>query len=272
MKILERPIFGPACRGRCALSTSVWLFALIGIVAFQIEPTSADAVDPQTWFSKAVQIDLSGNDRDTTHFAFELYRRAADAGLPEAEFNIGIMLDSGRGVAADVRQAAIWYARAAAHGNKRAAYNLGQLYEAGQGVPQNSDLALTWFAASNLPAAKRRRVTSSRARGAFTPPVLVSPQEGAILAAKSGIELVWTARAQPEPSHFFVQLRNTDRADPKEVLAGFVSTSSTLIEQPEKTTEYAWRVLTVARDASHYAASPWSIFQVIGYKTGLIKP
>lgn len=234
----------------------------IGLAIALISLAPASATEASGWFNDAVRFDAAG---DATA-AFGSYRRAAEAGLPEAEFNVAVMLDSGRGVAQDVAAAAVWYARAASRGNPRAAYNLGQLYEAGEGVPRNTDLARAWFASSNLPAARARAVALRNAPGegaaALTPPQLVAPATGVAIHADAGIELVWTGQTQPDPVRFFVEVRALEESGSREVFSGSTETSSLFAALPVPGGDYAWRVLTVGRRSSRYAASEWSRFRV----------
>lgn len=226
----------------------------------------AQVVDSTALFNEAVRLDLSGE--DAAPRAFELYRRAAEAGLPAAEFNVAVMLDSGRGTAADMTEAATWYARAATHGDQRAAYNLGQLYESGSGVPRNVDLARAWFKASSLTAARERlsRLRTPPANGEILAvPRCVSPAAGSrSRSGTGGIELVWTSAQQPEPVHFFVEVRTVTPAGSAEVYSGIVETSSVLAPSPRSPGSFAWRVTALGRKAGSYMASNWAPFSVAG--------
>ncbi len=254
------------CTRSCAVIGLLIALALSSSLARAADPT----VDPTAWFNEAVHYDLSGE--GAAPLAFVWYRRAAEAGLPEAEFNVAVMFDSGRGVKSDVAQAATWYARAATHGDRRAAYNLGQLYEAGQGVPQNVDIARAWFAVSDLPAARARLAASHsrilRRGTALSAPIPVAPTASASVSpGMSGIELVWTSKSQPESVRFFVELRALGPFDSREVFSSYTTTSSILATLPDVRGDYAWRVLTVARQASQYAASDWLIFSIAPTKS-----
>ncbi len=240
-------------RGRAAgLSAVAALIVAVSFVAAR-----AASLD------EAARLDLEGK----ADLAFAAYLQAAKAGLPDAQFNVAVMLDSGRGVTPDLSQAAAWYARAAAHGKPRAAYNLAQLYEAGEGVPRNAELARAWFEASKLPAARShlvwqpqepRTVTSERL-GA----VLVSPAADAkVNAAAKGVELVWTAAAQPEPAQYYVELRAVKKADMPEIFSVMTKLSSVYVRLPDDTTEYVWQVTAMARKSEQYVATGWSSFSV----------
>ncbi len=225
-------------------------------------PSLASGAGAAHSFDQAIRQDGKGH----AHLAFLLYRRAAEAGLPDAEFNVAVMLDSGRGVTSNIAQAATWYARAAAHGNHRAAYNLGQLYEAGEGVPKNNDIARAWFAASALPAA-RSRLAAPRIRvsggTALKAPNAIAPAAGARLDSRSGgIELVWTAPAQPEPVRYHVEVRAPGAPGSHDVFSSFTGTSSLFARLPDLHGAYTWRVLAVARLTGRSAASDWLHFTV----------
>ena len=240
-----------------------WVVAAFALVLIA-HPLTGRASDATDWFDAAVRSELDGGGGPEK--AFALYLRAAQVGLPEAEFNVAVMYDSGRGVGQDVAQAALWYARAATHGNHRAAYNLGQLYETGQGVPLNADLARSWFTVCDLPAARdhlaatRVRTPSGTVLSAPTP---VAPSSGSTVdQGMGGLELVWTSKPQPEAVRFFVELRSVDHDGSHEVFSGATDTSGVLATTPDMKGDYAWRVLAVAREASHYAASDWQRFTV----------
>ncbi len=239
------------------------LFAAV-LVAAALVGSRASAEDATIWFDKAVQYDLSGG--DAVPLAYEWYKRAAEAGLPEAEFNVAVMLDSGRGVEHDIAQAAIWYARAATHGNRRAAYNLGQLYESGQGVPRNADIARAWFAASDLAAARVHLVASRPPMlvgTVLSAPIPVAPNHHTdVDPSMDGVELVWTAKSQPESVHFFVELRALGPVMSREVFSGFAGTTAVFAALPDMRGDYAWRVLAVAREADRYVASDWLRFSI----------
>ena len=235
----------------------------LALVCLAASARPAPAADPSAWFAQAVRLDLGS---EGAAQAFALYRRAAEAGLPEAEFNVGVMLDSGRGTATDVAQAATWYARAAMHGNRRAAYNLGQLYEAGDGVPRNVDLARAWFAASDLAAARAHLAdlpVQAPADRALSAPSPVFPSGGTSMdAAVGGVELVWTARPQPEAVRFFVELRQLGPSGAREVFSSFSDTSSLFAPLRGAPGPYAWRVFTIARQRGTYERSEWVSFSL----------
>ena len=231
------------------------------LLLFAQSATSAGPEDSITLFREALRQDLMGGSTGA-RLAFDTYRRAAEGGLPEAQFNVAIMLDSGRGVSPDVAQAATWYARAASHGIRRAAYNLGQLYEAGQGVPQNVDLARAWFKASDLPAARARlnAIRSGAAKAAtLSAPTLIAPANSELIGSgANSVELVWTARQEPEDTHFFVELRALVPSGAREIYSGFVDISSLDVPLSGIKGAFAWRVFAVARRGGRYAASDWS--------------
>ena len=235
-----------------------WAAAAL-VVVLIAHPLPGRASDATDWFNEAVRSELDGGGGPER--AFALYLRAAKAGLAEAEFNVAVMYDSGRGVGQDIAQAAVWYARAATHGNHRAAYNLGQLYETGQGVPLNADLARSWFTACDLPAARDHLVTTrvrTPSGTVLSAPTPVAPTAGSVVGpGMGGVELVWTSGPQPEAVRFFVELRSIDGDASHEVFSTSTDASGVLAATPSPKGDYAWRVLAVAREASHYAASDW---------------
>ena len=220
------------------------------------------AATPGEDFQDAIRLDLAGK----TQLAFSTYLRAAAAGMPQAQFNVAVMLDSGRGVPRDRAEAALWYARAASHGNQRAAFNLGELYDTGEGVPQNTQLSRAWFAESGLPLPTRAE-PKPRSRPAndmvvLTAPELVSPRSGSKLVTDvDGVVLVWTAKPQSVPTHFYVEVCSLGSADEREVFSGESSVSSVFAKLPDRG-RYAWRVFAVATDGKDYKQSEWQTFTV----------
>ncbi len=204
-----------------------------------------------------------GTPRDSAK-AMRWYMEAAADGLAEAEFNVGVMLDAGTGVPQDHVAAAVWYSRAAANGHPRGEYNLGILYETGEGVPRNPDLARYWFsrAAETLPAAAERlaklRPASAGERG------LVAPDLAAAVLVPAGnarsAELSWSAPPGAVDARYQVELARLPR--------GTETWGSLILDEPTEGSalvtpvpaghgQYAWRVSSVDRGTSSYAASPW---------------
>lgn len=255
---IRRRAAGVAARAR------LWTALLLG-VTLATAPSPARAEEAKDWLNEAIRSDLEKDKPGEQIFA--LYLKAAEAGLAEAQFDVAVMYDSGRLVGQDVGQAATWYARAATHGNQRAAYNLGQLYEAGQGVPLNPDLARAWFLSCELAAARGHLATAhvGAPRGsALAAPTPVAPgTEAAIGPGMGGVELVWISKVQPEPVHYFVELRSLTASGSTEVFSGSTDTSALLATVPSMRGEYAWRVLAVAREASRYRSSEWQRFTVV---------
>jgi hypothetical protein len=237
----------------------------------------AEAGDPAAAFSLGVLYDIGQGVPADPATAFYWYRRAADAGHSAAEFNVAVMEDSGQIGPRNITEAAVWYGRAAARGNHRAEYNLGLLYAAGDGVPRNPDLALAWYraAAVAIPAAAARLTALQNARprpapdaaGApLVPAETSSPPDGTTILAwpnPTAVELVWTAAAQPSPSHFFVEVMALAPSGPGEtVFADFVETSAILVPLSSAPASYAWRVYTVGKVTAHYAVGSWARFTV----------
>lgn len=252
-------------RAACVVARfGLWFSLLVGAAA--LTPTSpARADEAADWLKDAIRSDLGSSKPAAQIFA--LYLKAADAGLAEAQFDVAVLYDSGRLVGQDVAQAATWYARAATHGNQRAAYNLGQLYEAGQGVPLNPDLARAWFMACDLAAARGHlaaaHVGAPRGSTLSAPTPVVPSTEAATGPGMGGVELVWVSKPQPEPVHYFVELRSLTASGSTEVFSGSTDTSALLATVPDMRGDYAWRVLAVAREASRYRASEWQRFTVV---------
>ena len=247
--------------------------------ARQLWAGPAERGDPRAAIGLATMYDLGQGVKRDSVAAYRWYRRAADAGLAEAEFDVAVMRDTGDGVERDMAEAALWYARAAARGNRRAQYNLGQLYQAGDGVPRNAEAAESWFrvASAAVPAAAdrlaklRREPAPYRAGGAvaLAPVRLRAPLAGSTLAIAdsdpAAVELVWVPPAQPLPVRYFVQvvaLADDGPAQPQEVFGRYVDETAILAPLSQAAGRYAWRVYTVSRDSSSYAASDWSDFAV----------
>lgn len=217
------------------------------------------ANSPRQLFEEAVRLDL----RAETARAFETYLKAAEQGEPEAQFNVAVMLDSGRGTRSNIKQAAVWYARAAAHGNRRAAYNLALLYSNGEGVPKNEGIAQAWFVASGLSASTDHRERVQASATSITtklqPPSPVAPENGSeIDIGSSGIELIWTADAQPGPVLYVVELRSLDRAQPYGAFLTPVATSSLAIDVPSRAGNYEWRIFAFSSKTMQYLPSAWT--------------
>ena len=174
---------------------------------------AASAGDAEAAFNLGLLYDLGNGVPESAGTAFYWYTRAADGGLGVAAFNVGVMYDSGRGVPVDRTEAGIWYARAAVLGQARAAFNLGQLYEYGEGVPQNYAAARAWYALAGaaipeaaLKASALAARHSTAMAGPLVPPTPVWPTSGGVVALSGphpGVQLVWTAPAEPQPVTFF---------------------------------------------------------------------
>lgn len=230
---------------------------------------AADAGDPAAQAGLGLLYDLGQGVPKDPAIAYSWYRRAAEGGLALAQFNVAVMLDSGVGVARDAAQAATWYAKAAARGHGRAQYNLAQLYASGDGVPRNTAVARVWYqAAANggLAAAGNKLNTLADAgetAAALVPVTPVAPSTAESIVARdrpTTIELVWAAPAQPKPVRFFVQVLAGDQPAWRELYAGYVAQTATLVQLDATATNYAWRAYAVAEGDSHYAAGPWSRF------------
>ena len=230
---------------------------------------AAEAGDPAAQAGLGLLYDLGQGVPKDPAMAYGWYRRAAESGLALAQFNVAVMLDSGVGVARDAAQAATWYAKAAARGHGRAQYNLAQLYASGDGVPQNTAVARVWYqaAADGGIAAARSKLNaladSGETAAALVPVAPVAPAPTEPIAARerpATIELVWTAPAQPKPVRFFVQVLAGDQPGWRELYAGYVAQTATLVRLDATATDYAWRAYAVAEGDTHYAAGPWSRF------------
>jgi Sel1 repeat len=259
------------------VATRVWVAAM-AIAAVDLSATAAGisrASTPvpaevgglaQTWFERALSLDIGAEGSPDAVRAFAAMRQAADLGHSQAAFNVGVMLDSGRGVTRDVAQAAIWYARAAAGGSRRAAFNLGQLYESGQGVPANVDLARAWYASADLPAARERlaetRSPADRPAVVQAPEPLFPLRASALGPGLQQVDLVWTSSLEPEAVRFFVELRILAPGASREAWSGFVDLSSVRLPIPPGAQTLAWRVTAVARESATYAISEWSVFAI----------
>jgi TPR repeat protein len=230
---------------------------------------AASAGDAEAAFNLGLLYDLGNGVPESAGTAFYWYTRAADGGLGVAAFNVGVMYDSGRGVPVDRTEAGIWYARAAVLGQARAAFNLGQLYEYGEGVPQNYAAARAWYALAGaaipeaaLKASALAARHSTAMAGPLVPPTPVWPTSGGVVALSGphpGVQLVWTAPAEPQPVTFFVELQARENGHFNEVTSSYVETSAIAITLPDDT-DFAWRVYAVAADGSGYASSAWMRF------------
>lgn len=235
---------------------------IVVALAISLAPVCARSDDGQrtAWFDKGLSLDLAG----ASEKAYAAFLKAAEAGMVAAQFNVAVMLDSGRGIPIDRHQAAIWYARAAARGDKRATYNLALLYETGVGVPQNEDVARSLFTASRLPAAREHLSTVAplkKSAGPLTPPSALFPGDGSSLRAPEGLELVWSSTRQFEPTQFYVELVSLDSSKP--LFAGFAGGTSIFVPSDLAQGTYAWRAVSLTKQATHYAASEWAVFRVI---------
>ncbi len=204
--------------------------------------------------------------------AYRWFRRAAAAGNAAAEFNVAVMQDSGRGTPHDVAGAAEWYARAAARGNRRAQYNLALLYSDGDGLPRNEAVAHAWFklaAAGGLPAATERLNTSGPSEltsglkqdDALRSAMPVAPRAGAAIAPGDLLaEIVWSAPAERLPVRYFLEVATRDKGNSREIYAGYLDVTATLVRLDAMHHAYAWRVYTVSPRSASYAVSAWIPF------------
>ena len=230
--------------------------------AVRLWQPEAEAGDLAAQFGLGIAYDLGQGVPSSSAAACAWYNRAGSAGHVLAAFNTAIMYDSGRcGGPRRADLAALWYARAAAAGHARAQFNIAQLYSTGDGVPRNLDVAAAWFraaAANGITAAGGRDPPRSRAVSSRPLlPVAPAAADGAPPVAGGPAVLVWTAPAQPSRVRFFVELAALQPDGPHEVLAEYVDQSAVQVRLPAGGTSYAWRVLTVGADSSHYAAAPW---------------
>jgi len=230
--------------------------------AVRLWQPAADAGDASAQFGLGIAYDLGQGVPANSAAACAWYSRAGSSGHVLAAFNTAIMHDSGRcGGPRHADLAALWYARAAAAGHARAQFNIAQLYSTGDGVPRNPEVAAAWFraaAANGITAAAGR--DAPRSRGSSSRPllpVLPAAADGAVPLAGGPAVLVWTAPAQPSRVRFFVELTTLQPDGPHEVLAEYVDQSAVQVRLPAGDTSYAWRVLTVGADTSHYAMAPW---------------
>ncbi len=247
------------------------LICLAGF-SFVLPPVAratSQSPDAQSLFDQAVAADLGRGAQPDAARAFALYRQAADEGLAVAQLNVAVMLDSGRGTPHDAARAATYYALAASQGVARAAYDLGQLYADGEGVPRNPDLALAWLkraAASGVPAAYDRIQTLQHApadAGAIAigapQPVLASTD--VLRQGEEALQFVWTARVQPAPAQFFVEV-STLQPPRRDVFTALTPVSALSARLDVPPGRYAWRVFTVCPSIGRYAASAWVAFRL----------
>ncbi len=92
-------------------------------------------------------------------------------------------------------------------------------------------------------------------------PHRAAPRPDTVLA-RSTIELVWNAPAEPVAARFFVEvLRNAAGGAMDRVFASYADLSAQQVPL-EAPGQYAWRVSVVALDQPHYVASAWTSFTV----------
>ncbi len=198
------------------------------------------------------------------------YRRAGEAGHAIAAFSVGQMYENGRCGPRDSVQAARWYGRAAAAGVARAQFNLAQFYANGDGVPRNPEQASAWYrlaAANGIDAAAARIAKPQPAHGAVTapliPPEIDSPDgQQPVPAGDGSIPLVWTAPDEPESVRFYVELTQVLDSGPQDVVGRYVDVSAVLMQLPQNTGRFAWRVLTVGTESQRYIVGSWHQFTV----------
>ncbi|MGB6374774.1 MAG: hypothetical protein WBF22_15725, partial [Methylocella sp.] len=110
------------------------------------------------------------------------------------------------------------------------------------------------------------RAAASAPPGDLSPvrPVPVAPVDAVLPAGQhpSKVALVWNTPEQPVPVEYYVELRALDAFGSREVSAGYVEASATLVELPGAPQRYAWRVYAVARSGAHYASSAWNSFSI----------
>jgi len=230
--------------------------------AVRLWQPEAEAGDLAAQFGLGIAYDLGQGVPASSITACAWYSRAGSAGHVLAAFNTAIMHDSGRcGGPRRADLAALWYAKAAAAGHPRAQFNIAQLYSSGDGVPRNPDMAAAWFraaAANGITAAGGRDLPRSRT-SSNRPllPVAPAATDGIPPVAGGPAVLVWTAPAQPSRVRFFIELAALQPDGPHEVLAEYVDQSAVQVRLPAGDTSFAWRVMTVGVDSSHYAMAPW---------------
>ncbi len=229
--------------------------------------------DADAEFGLGVAYDLGrGVPQDESQACFH-YGRAGAAGIAAAAFNTAVMLDQGRCGPRNAVRVAAWYTRAVAFGHARAEYDLAQLYEAGDGVPQNNEQAMLLYrmaASSGLTAAGEKAAALARlgkqpgaAVAAVTP---LAPVDETLLDHGQPVPFAWAVPVQPGPVQLFLEVYALGQAGPHEVVARYLDQSavSALISLAPGTTQYAWRVLTVAPEGRQYVAAEWSRFGVAG--------
>ena len=198
------------------------------------------------------------------------YRRAGEAGHATAAFSAGQMYENGRCGPRDAAQAARWYGRAAAAGMARAQFNLAQLYANGDGVPRNPEQASAWYrlaAANGIDAAASRIAKPPPVNGPVTAPLIpaeIDSPDGQqpVPAGDGSIPLVWAAPDEPESVRFYVELTQVLDSGPQDVIGRYVDVSAVLMQLPQNTGRFAWRVLTVGTDSQRYVVGAWRQFTV----------
>ena len=128
-------------------------------------------------------------------------------------------------------------------------------------------IAHAWFAASGLSASTDHRekvqTSATSVTSKLQPPSPVAPESGSdIDFGSSGIELIWTAEAQPGPVLYVVELRSLDRAQPYDAFLTPVATSSLAVDVPSKAGNYAWRVFAMSSKIGQYLPSEWTSFKL----------
>ena len=212
----------------------------------------AAAGDPQAMLGLGLLLDRGyGGQRDPAA-AFAWYRKAADLGLAEAQFNIAVMFDAGLGQTRAPQDALIWYTRAALRGHARAQYNLGLFYDSAQGEMHNPALAQYWYgaAAAVIPAAEEKLRPLDEIVALSAPQILFAE-------TAEQREIVWTTAGFADG--FVVEdiaLPQTDVGFDPSILSAPVAGSGLLTDRGDSEPA-ATRVLTLAPDATAYAASAW---------------
>ncbi|MFT8247086.1 tetratricopeptide repeat protein [Roseomonas sp. BN140053] len=233
-----------------------------------LEPAAGG--DAEAQFGLALAYDLGRGVPADSLAACAWYRQAGQAGMAVAAFNVAVMYGNGRCGPRRAEEAATWYAQAAARGYARAQYNLGQIYAAGDGVPRNPDQAIVWFrvaAAGGIAAALDRLPAAPRSRpdqtGELLPVQPVTPDYTVSVNNRGGslpIAFIWTARPQPVPTRFLIEVFSLDGPEIREVHSRMLDETATLVPLAARAGRYAWRVLTVGNNR-HYATSTWQCFE-----------
>jgi hypothetical protein len=249
--------------------------------AFFWYKAAADAGLPAAEFNIAAMYDSGRGVAQSTENAALWYAKAAAHEHHRAQFDLGLLYERGEGVPRNPDAAAAWFRKSAEGGLPAAAARLKALTTAASNqtppnqTPPNQTPPDHARPDHTRPDHTRPDHTHpdhtpsnqtpwGRPSGPMAAVTLASPARNAVVTLTGDgptVELVWVGPAEPQPTHYEVQVRELGGPTLRTVFAASVSETATFVHLPANSDFYVWNVNTVGRDGTS-APGDWNWFTV----------